>query len=163
MVARSILTASSILFLAAHMPPASSAESRASGTCVREQTLDYRTARSVAATQSTTFVNVANAVVSFTVGGTAASCVFVRYAAETDAPAGPGGIDVRLLLDGTTVALPGTVSWVRDHEFDGFSAQSFEFIVPTVSPGSHVARVQWRSIDGQSIQFGVRTLTATHR
>jgi hypothetical protein len=72
-------------------------------------------------------------------------------------------MDIRLLLDGTTEALPGVVAWTHDHGGVGLSVQSFEFIYPAVTPGSHTARLQWRSTDGRSVELGRRTITVTHR
>jgi hypothetical protein len=166
MTTKPALLGSSLLFLAGLTVLAAAADqsgARAITTCSKMDNIDVRTAATVDRTRSTDFVNVPETVVKFTVGGTAASCVLVRYSAETNAPGGSGGMDVKLVLDGTTDALPGIVAWTHDHGGLGLSVQSFEFIYPAVLPGTHTARLQWRSTDGRPVQLGKRTLTVTHQ
>lgn len=136
------------------------AASGTSGSCGDLVKTDFRTESSLVSTFSTSITNLANGSLAFVQGGAAAGCAIVRFSAETDATSN-GGIDVRLVLESGAVARPGTVFWASNHSI-GPSVQSFEFVFPSVAPGPHTARVQWRSFNGTRITFGYRTLTVTH-
>jgi hypothetical protein len=161
MIAKSALFGSLLLFLGGLAVLAGAASQTVS--CGKMENIDVRTATTLDRTKSISFVNVPDTFIKFRVGGTGSSCVVVRYSAETDALGGAGGMDVKLVLDGTIDALPGIIAWTHDHGGIGLSVQSFEFIYPAVTPGTHTARLQWRSTDGRSVQLGSRTLTVTHQ
>jgi|GEM_PF-5794423 hypothetical protein len=116
-------------------------------------------------TASTVFVNVPRSGLTFTQGGTAPSCVMVRFSAVTFAP-DKRVLDVRVLVDGR-VAQPGPVlfSGDDDEDFDGrwARAHSFDFLVPNVAPGQHNVRVQARSFTGGPVYLNTRSTVVHHR
>jgi hypothetical protein len=114
----------------------------------------------VVKTTSTIFTDVPKTTTDFTLG--LKSCVFVHFSAETFAPSN-AVILVQVVLDGVTVARPGPITWVASNDSPISSAQSFEFFLGTVTAGAHSAKVQWRSQNGNEIQFTNRILTINHR
>ena len=96
-------------------------------------------------TTSTSFGNVAQGTVNFTQGGAAPSCVIVSLSANSfavgNSPSTPAPLSVRLMLDGTTPALPNEVDF-SDGNDSGNQARAFDFIFPSVEPGPHTIRVQ---------------------
>lgn len=96
-------------------------------------------------TTSTNFANVGQGGFAFTQGGTTASCVLVSLSAGSFAtgtsPSTPAPLTVRVMLDGTTPALPNEVNF-SDGADTGNQARSFDFIFPSVAPGAHTIRVQ---------------------
>lgn len=99
-------------------------------------------------TTSTTFVNLPQSAVNFTQGGTGPSCVIVSVSAVPDAvassPPTPAPMTVRVMLDGTTAALPNEVDF-SDGADTGNQVRSFDFIFPSVAPGAHNVRVQFKA------------------
>jgi hypothetical protein len=95
---------------------------------------------------SATFAQIPEASVSFTQGGASASCVLVRFSAETFAEGNENTL-IRAFLDGVTAGLPAEVQY-SGTDNGQFSARSFEFIFPSVAPGAHVVRMQYRSRNG---------------
>jgi hypothetical protein len=89
-------------------------------------------------------VNIPEATISFVQGGTSASCVIVRFSAGICAPG--GGVYVRAFLDQTTAALPIDINYASNDAC--FQAHAFEFIFPSVAPGVHTVRMQYRSLSG---------------
>ena len=164
MIARSTLIAGSVLMFAVWAPFADATERAVApinGSCVKEVNIDFASPEGVVKTTSQAFVDVPGTLVTFTQGGAVKGCAIVTFSAVTDAP-NPGGIQVRVLLDGTAVALPGQVSWtINDSE--SFAVRSFEFIFPNVAPGVHTANVQWAAFGAGTITFAQRTLIVIHR
>jgi len=97
---------------------------------------------------STSFVNVPQGVVNFTQGGTSPSCVIVGVSADptgvASSPPTPAPLTVRVMLDGTTAALPNEVDF-SDGADTGNQVRSFDFIFPSVAPGDHSIRVQFKA------------------
>jgi hypothetical protein len=138
---------------------------QAVGTNCAISKASFRTETSKISTSSTGFSNIPNTFVTFTQSAT--GCVIVRYSAESFSHFN-AGTDVRAVLESGTVAAPGTVFWTMDHDEDGdargFSAYAFDFVFPSVSPGSHTVRMQWRStIAGVAAWQFFRTLTVQHQ
>ena len=102
-------------------------------------------------TGSMTFVKVQSATVRFTQGGTIASCVVVQFSASTLA-FDPAVMNVRVLLDGATIAAPGEMPFARDDT--GNQVRMANFFFADVAPGSHTIQVELRSIFGQSVVMG---------
>ena len=111
---------------------------------------------------STSFVNIPEAGVNFTQGGAAASCVIVRFSAET--LAGIGGADilfVRAFLDNTTAAQPPFARYSAVENV--YRAHTFEFVFPSVTPGAHTIRMQYRSSSGSLVSVGLHTLVVHYK
>jgi hypothetical protein len=99
----------------------------------------------IASTNSTAWSNIPDAAVTFTQHGTKPGCIIVRFSASMAASAGAGAI-VRAILDGSLqipaiVGVPFTVQYASN---DGYRAQSFDFVFPSVEPGPHTIRIQWK-------------------
>jgi hypothetical protein len=106
---------------------------------------------------STTFVNLPEGKVSFVQGGTGASCVIVSLSANSFAtgpnPSTPAPLTVRVMLDDTTPALPNQVDFSDGADMANV-ARSFDFIFPSVAPGTHSLRVQYKTTaDAQFINL----------
>jgi len=99
-------------------------------------------------TVSGTFVHIAEAVVPFLQGGVSASCVIVRFSAETYSH---NIAIVRAYLDKTTAALPNEVIYTGTDANFLVRARSYEFVFPSVAPGNHTVRMQFRSGDGEIV------------
>jgi hypothetical protein len=111
-------------------------------------------------TTNTTFKTVPEAIVTFTQGGTSPSCVVVRFSAETNVPGGAGIGRVRALLDNVTAAVPDEVQF-SGADIAGL-ARAYDFVFPSVAPGSHVLRMQFRSSNGQSVFLDRHTTIVQH-
>jgi hypothetical protein len=92
---------------------------------------------------------VPNTNVFFTQGGTSSGCVIVTFTAETFARVGRL-LQVRARLDNAVTAAPGVVQLSGDDDEDGDNrwsrAHAFTFIFPSVTPGPHTVRMQFRSV-----------------
>jgi hypothetical protein len=109
----------------------------------------------ISATTSTALTNIPQAKVNFVQGGAAASCVIVRFSAETLADGTPGAMLVQAILDGVSIALPGEVRFGVEDE--ATVARSYDFIFKQVAPGSHELQMQYRSSNGVNVLMGPRT------
>ncbi len=132
-------------------PQAAAPQAMVSGNCADVTKINYKSDDSInQSTTSTTFVDVPNSTVFFNEGGAGSSCVIVTFTAETFAP-DSRLLQVRARLDNSVTASPGVVqlSGDDDEDRDGRWARShaFTFIFPSVAPGSHDVRMQFRSPD----------------
>jgi hypothetical protein len=117
-------------------------------------------------TTSTSYVDVPGMSSTFTEGGTVTRCVTVEYTAFVFAAEGDNLMFVRALLDGVTVASPSETQFDGDSDEDGdfqwARSHAFNFVFPSVAPGSHTIKIQWRSLDGGTIFTHRRTLLVGH-
>jgi hypothetical protein len=130
-------------------PQAAAPRAVVSGGCIDVTKVNYRSDDTINKfTSSTNFVNVPNGGVIFTQGGIGNGCVIVTFTAETFARFGRL-LQIRAQLDSATTAAPGIVQLSGDDDEDGDGAWSrshaFAFIFPSVAPGSHTVRMQFRS------------------
>jgi len=111
-------------------------------------------------TISTTYVDVPNMTVTFTAGGTRSFCATATFSAFTFAP-GDALLAVQALMDGTVVGAPGEQQFSGD---DGVWAVShaFTFVFPSVAPGAHTIKIQYRSFDGKTVFMHRRSLVVFH-
>lgn len=100
---------------------------------------------------STSFQNIYQGYVSFTQGGAGASCVLVRFSATTIGVTGEA-VQIRAFLDGLTPAFPAEMTYSYSNAGTVFGPHSFDFIFPSVAPGSHFVRMQFRSAGGGQVQ-----------
>lgn len=149
-------------------PQAAAPQAVVSGGCTDVTKINYKSDDSIDHfTFSTSFVNVPNSGVSFNQGGTGSGCVIVTFSAETFTE--PNGVmQVRARLDDSVTAAPGVVQFSGDddEDFDGRWARSraFTFIFPSVMPGSHSVRVQFRSVDFfREVVIHKHTVVVQHR
>lgn len=106
-------------------------------------------------TLSETYVDVPEATVSFVQGGSAPSCVIVRFSAQTFAKG--NGMTVRPLMDVNTRALPAGVQYAAmdcSAEGCGDHSYSFEFVFPSVAPGTHLLRMQYHAAFSSGTNVG---------
>ena len=119
-----------------------------------------------ASTTSTTFVDVPDMVVSFTIPGTTSTCIVVPYTSNVWT-----GRDeliyIRAQLDGAVNGFPAEVQLEGDSDEDGDGrwarAHAFSFVFPNVTPGAHTLRIQWRSFFGGTVLTHWRTVVVHHR
>lgn len=99
-------------------------------------------------TISTSYVDMPGMSAAISVGGTAPTCVVVHFAAFAFAP-GTALEFVRAVLDNVA----GSPSEYQFAGADGTWAVSHavEFVFPSVSPGAHTVKIQWKSFDGASV------------
>src|SRR5690349_7692512 len=138
-----------VALLLATLPVAVQATSPTTGTCKPEQ-VKFIASTVEHTTTSFSFVNIPETQIVFTQGGATASCVLVRFSANTYGANNIDVVNVRAVLDNTTSALPGSISVRSESDIVGFP-RSFEFIFPKVTPGSHVLRMQFSSDKGNLV------------
>lgn len=106
-------------------------------------------------TASTTFVDIPEATVSFVQGGSAPSCVIVRFSGESGSK--DNGLTIRPLLDVRTKALPTEAAFAGMECIPtvGCTTRSyaFEFVFPSVAPGTHLLRMQYEAAFSTSEVF----------
>jgi hypothetical protein len=147
--ASSLLVSSSAALLLA-MSYSSIAPAATSGLCKPVQVRFIASSLADSPTSSTSFINIPETTISFTQGGAAASCVLVRFSASTFGANGIDVIDVRAFLDNATAALPASIGVRGESDVTGYP-RSFEFVFPSVAPGSHVLRMQFKSEKGNPV------------
>ncbi len=130
---------------------AQAAVSRAvvSGACTGVTEMKYKSDDTInKTTSSSSFVNLPNGDVTFTQGGIGNGCVIVTFTAEGFARLNRR-VDVRARLDNAVIAAPRTVWFSGDDDEDADGAwaraHAFTFIFPSVAPGAHTVRMQFRS------------------
>lgn len=96
-------------------------------------------------TISSSYIDLAQARVSFRQGGNTPSCVLVRFSANANGD--QSNFAIRALLDGAELALPNELV-VTDGADKGPAARRFTFVLPSVSPGSHTVAIQYRRLNG---------------
>ncbi len=118
-------------------------------------------------TSSSSFVDVPNSTVTFGQGGTTSGCVIVTFTAEAFAP-GNRLLQVRAILENSVVAAPGNVQFSGDDDEEGDDrwarSHAFTFIFPSVAPGLHNVRMQFRSPDiFGNVYIHKHTVVVQHR
>ncbi len=99
------------------------------------------------------FVNMPEAAVNFVQGGKKPSCVIVRFSAEV-AAAQNTAMFVRAVLDNATVAIPSPQQFtVNQGPIFAFAAHSYDFVFPSVTPGTHIVRMQYGSSNGEDVRM----------
>jgi hypothetical protein len=110
-----------------------------------------------------TFGNIPEATVTFTQGGTGPSCVLVQFSAGTF-QLGGDSVMVRAYLNNTTAAVPAEVQYSTDNGVAHASnASSYQFVFPSVAPGNHTLRMQYRSNGGDGVFVHRHTTVVHHR
>jgi hypothetical protein len=112
-------------------------------------------------TSSVTLVDVQGSDASFIVAGPTRSCVLVSFAAQAFAPGPFSFMRVRATLDGAP-SIEGEIQLVAESE-NFSSAHAYNFLFPSVAPGSHVVRMQYRSPNATEIAINDFSLNVRHR
>jgi hypothetical protein len=111
-------------------------------------------------TNSTTFRAIPGTGITFTQGGTGPSCVIVRFSAASSVTGG-GISHVEAVLDQVTTAEPGMVQFSGANV--GSVSHAFEFLFPSVAPGSHTLRMFFKvNSGGHTVYVDERTTTVHH-
>jgi hypothetical protein len=111
-------------------------------------------------TTSTTFINLPEAVINFTQGGRAPSCVIVYFTGMV-AVGSNGQLFVRAVMDGSNVGLPELFQFIAlSNNFSHTHTASFIF--PSVAPGAHQMRIQYSSGNGQTVVIGRHNTVANY-
>ena len=95
-------------------------------------------------TTSTTYVDVPGTYLAFTAGGATNSCALVTMSARMLA-VDPDTMFMRVLMDGVTVAEPGEVVMASKDPSGYFTARSYTWVFPSVTPGAHSFRIQFKT------------------
>ena len=111
-------------------------------------------------TISTSHVDVPGMSRVITIGGTATTCIAVQYSAFVFAP-NSELMFVQATVDGFP-CLPGEV------QFEGNSgtwatSRAFNFVCPSVSPGAHTVKMQYRSNGGNIVFTHKRSMIINHK
>lgn len=135
------------------------------GTCKTGKTNYAASSLQNSATTSTSYVDIPEATVSFTQGGTSPSCVIVVYSAMVFAPSSEL-MFVRPILDGSN-ATPGETQFSGDDDENGNSqwarSHAMNFVFPSVSPGAHTIVMQFHTLFGHSVYTHQHTTLVEHR
>lgn len=164
-----IRVAGAALLFAVFAPVAASAQGvvpavAATGTC-QPAKLTFSTSAMTGgdrSTTSTTFTLIPEASVGFIQRGTGPSCVVVEFSAVVFAP-GSNRMNIRALLDDTTTAQPGEITFATNDNAatQQGQARTFTFVLPLIEPGKHALRMQYRSFNGGAVKMG-RHSTIVH-
>lgn len=138
-----------LVLFAMSLPATAWAASPINGGC-SPNTLKYSASALDSASTAADFVNIPQASVGFKQGGTKASCVIVRFAALSYGGDGVNSITVRALVDDATPAIPAEI-WYGSYEQHAAGVRSFDFIFPSIAPGNHVVRMQFKSEGGGTV------------
>jgi hypothetical protein len=95
----------------------------------------------------TTYKNLPDSAVKFTQGGSRPGCVIVFFSAAMYRGTSED-VFIRAVLDGV-IGIPQDQQW--DSSTDGFRGNSVSFIFPSVAPGPHMVRMQWRTGSGTGV------------
>ena len=141
------------------------------GKCTQLTQVSFATGETLnLSTTSTSFVDIPDMTVAFTMGGSVNHCVKVGFSAMTfaaDTPSANQLVMVRALLDGATVGSPSEVQFSGDddEDADGSWARShaFNFAFKGVTPGVHTITIQFRSFFGGSVFVHRRSMFVHHR
>ncbi len=89
---------------------------------------------------ATAFGNIPEAQVNFVKSGSGAGCAIVTFTARVR---GSGNPAIRAFMDNTTAAVPGEIQ-----SAPASVVSSFVFVFPSVAPGAHIIRMQYRNASG---------------
>jgi hypothetical protein len=130
------------------------------GTCQPAKVKFSASDRDQNITTSTTFINLPEAAITFTQGGTKASCVIVYFTGMVAVGAN-GQLFVRAIMDGSDVGLPELFQIIAlSNNFSHTHTASFIF--PSIAPGSHQVRIQYSSGNGQQVIIGRHNTVANY-
>jgi hypothetical protein len=122
--------------------------------------MKFKVSTGTVSSSATTFTAIPGAVINFVQGGTGPSCVTVRFSAASSVVGG-GVSRVQALLDNVTVAAPGQVQFSGENV--GSVSHAFEFLFPSVAPGSHNVRIMFRvAVGSHTVFVDERTLVVQH-
>jgi hypothetical protein len=111
-------------------------------------------------TNAKTFVNLAQAVRSYTIGGTADNEAVAMFSASMILHPHPDGIpdlgEIRLIIDNTLVQTP--VDVIALGSTGEQRTVAFNWQTSALPPGTHTARIQWRTNEGSLFCAGARSL-----
>jgi hypothetical protein len=132
------------------------------GTLSRVKTRIDRPAAPMIASSSA-YADVGNSSLSFTIGGSGKSCVIVTYAGRMRAVT-PEALWMRAVMDGSKIGEPGEVVMTADDGGAGsYAAHSFTWLFPSVSPGGHVVKFQFRTELGSPAGIFQHTVVVQYR
>lgn len=138
------------------------------GTCSNMTEISFKADDDpTGSTNSAVFVDIPGAGLTFTQGGDSNGCVVVTYSAESFAD-DDRLLRVRARLDNSKVAVPGAVQFSGDDDEDEDGSwsrsHSFTFIFPSVAPGQHTLKMQFRSaVFGQRVYIQKQSTVVQHQ
>jgi hypothetical protein len=130
---------------------------RVTGKCPTNQIAYAASSEPEFVAVATTYTNLLETAVTFTQGGTSASCVIAVFSAEGFAPTGVN-VYIRAVMDGVTVGLPDEVRFMGDNP-TLYNTHTMTFIFRQVAPGSHTLRIQYlRTEPNDRTEIGVHNV-----
>ena len=123
-----------------------------SGACTLSK-VKFKTSDSLRSTTSTSWVNVPDMSISFTVNTT--TCLKIEFSAQVKTAANES-LQVRALLDGVTDLYPAITTFAQNQT--SWGSHAFNFGFTTVVAGSHTLKIQWGSGGGGSVSMTSRSL-----
>lgn len=131
----------------------------AAGTCFGLHSMKFTVSRTIEATTSQTYVDVADGGnIGFT--STALGCVVVTFSGDMEVANTGNSLIVRIVLDSAPCEPSDMV--LLSHA--GFDSRAMTFVCGDVPAGSHAIQAEYRSYKaGQSVAVATRTLTVSYR
>jgi hypothetical protein len=111
-------------------------------------------------TTSTSYVDVADSGITFKQGGTKNSCVIVSLSSEASAAANTT-MEVQAVIDkGAIICQPGPGNFfvTSNATATGLADRAMNYVCNGVAPGGHVAKLQFLSSNGGSVELDYRTV-----
>jgi uncharacterized phage protein gp47/JayE len=147
------------------MRSAASTNTVITGTC-KAPKVNFATNDAGSSTTSSAFATIPGMSVTFTIPGSATSCIVAEYSGQAFAPSG-ALINIQAVLDGASVAAPGEVQLAGDTDENANSEWSrsyaMQFAWPSVAPGTHTVTIQWRSFFSSSVFINKGTMVVQHK
>lgn len=155
--------AGTALLLAAATMTTAAAAPLASGACEPTKK-KFKVSGADQSTTSPSYVNVSETGISFNQGGSSPSCVIVSFSAEASAAANTV-MTLRAVIDGVAGSCTPTDTFFvfAGTTAEGLAAHAMNFICPNVSPGGHVASIQFHRSGGTSVRLLLRTTIVNYQ
>lgn len=153
----SIVTAALVLTA---LGPVGAAAQSAQGSCVVNRVTYRADTNGGGSTSSTTFTNMPQAALNFTVGGTQPTCVIVVFTAQTQTTATENML-VRARITGIGSGVPAEFS--MGPGTGTTEARPAQFVFENVAPGDYSLRIQYLSVSGTTVTVSRPTLVVHHR
>ena len=136
-----------------------------SGHCAGTTLTEFISSDVHDSTNSTSFVNLTDAKLSFTTS--ASGCVIITFSGVAVVLPVSGSyqyLNVRTLLDRHSDCAPGNNSnvFLATGDVEPTSANSITRVCKNVAPGAHTLQVQYRSTNGGYVQISGHVLTVMH-
>jgi hypothetical protein len=131
------------------------------GSCVVNRATYRAETNGGGSTSSTTFVNVPDTALNFTLGGENPTCVIIVFTTQVLATADENMV-IRARIDGG-IGIGVPAEFAMGPGTGTTEARPGQFVFDNVSPGSYTARMQFRSVTGTTVTLTRPTMVIHHR